>query len=321
MPADWRALWETSGPARTSLLLSSHHALLPWFGMIAFALSIGLLEHGRQSLDAAALPGGAKRMGCASGRDRGRPAAVAVAGGLCPAGPGGDSKTRPAGQHGPRPGRQRPAVDRGPLRAAEPAGRSRAGARGRGDPGGRHEHRRRRGPCRLDPLDHRHQPGPARAERFRIGTGRAGSAVEPDDDHPGDLARAVAPCWLSSASGTGSRVGGVFSYVLETSAIIGPPAVVVFLVAFFWPTAHGRSAVATLVGGCLVGAALWFVVALGEAEVVPDVAQAGRDASGRDGPGKPRPAGAFHLRHSPEFPRALRPRCGLESGPCDFAAA
>ena len=29
---------------------------------------------------------------------------------------------------------------------------------------------------------------------------------------------------------------GVFNYVLEVGAIIGPPAAVVFLVAFFWPT-------------------------------------------------------------------------------------
>ena len=61
---------------------------------------------------------------------------------------------------------------------------------------------------------------------------------------------------------------GVFNYVLEVTAIIGPPAAVVFLVAFFWPTAHGRAAVATLIGGCLVGAALWFLVAY--AVVVPE---------------------------------------------------
>ena len=62
---------------------------------------------------------------------------------------------------------------------------------------------------------------------------------------------------------------GVFSYVLEASAIIGPPAAVVFLVAFFWPGVHGRSAVATLISGCLVGAALWLIVACAEAEVMP----------------------------------------------------
>ena len=56
--------------------------------------------------------------------------------------------------------------------------------------------------------------------------------------------------------------------MLEVAAIIGPPSAVVFLVAFFWPRAHGRSAVATLVCGCLVGAVLWFIVAYGE--VVPE---------------------------------------------------
>ena len=61
---------------------------------------------------------------------------------------------------------------------------------------------------------------------------------------------------------------GVFDYVLEVSAIIGPPAAAVFLVGFFWPTAHGRSAIATLICGCLVGAALWFIVV--HAEVVPE---------------------------------------------------
>ena len=61
---------------------------------------------------------------------------------------------------------------------------------------------------------------------------------------------------------------GVFNFVLELSAIIGPPAAVVFVVGFFWSGAHGRSAVATLICGCLVAAGLWFIVAQGEA--VPD---------------------------------------------------
>jgi len=61
---------------------------------------------------------------------------------------------------------------------------------------------------------------------------------------------------------------GILHYVLEVTAIIGPPAGVVFLVAFFWSSAHGRSAIATLVSGCLVGAILWFIVA--QAEVVPE---------------------------------------------------
>ena len=35
------AVWEKNSPAQTSLLLSSHHDLLPWVGMLAFALTIG----------------------------------------------------------------------------------------------------------------------------------------------------------------------------------------------------------------------------------------------------------------------------------------
>ena len=53
-----------------------------------------VLEHGRQSVDGAALPGGAQRVGCAPGRDRGRPAAARLAGGICLAGPGGGGETR-----------------------------------------------------------------------------------------------------------------------------------------------------------------------------------------------------------------------------------
>ena len=63
---------------------------------------------------------------------------------------------------------------------------------------------------------------------------------------------------------------GILAYVLETAAIIGPPAAVVFLVGFFWPAAHGRSAVATLICGCLLAAGLWFIAAnSANAEVVP----------------------------------------------------
>lgn len=61
---------------------------------------------------------------------------------------------------------------------------------------------------------------------------------------------------------------GILSYVLEVSAAIGPPIVVVFLVAFLWPRAHGRPAVVTLVLGVIVGVLLWIVAALG-ADVPP----------------------------------------------------
>jgi SSS family solute:Na+ symporter len=63
--------------------------------------------------------------------------------------------------------------------------------------------------------------------------------------------------------------GGVFDYVLELTAILAPPAAVVFLVSFFWSQVHARSAVATLVCGCIVGAALWLLVTQAQAEAVP----------------------------------------------------
>ena len=36
------AVWEANSPAHTSLLLASHHSVLPWIGMIAFPFTIGL---------------------------------------------------------------------------------------------------------------------------------------------------------------------------------------------------------------------------------------------------------------------------------------
>ena len=42
---------------------------------------------------------------------------------------------------------------------------------------------------------------------------------------------------------------GVLDFVFEVAAVIGPPVAVVFLVAFFWPRAHGRAATATLIAG------------------------------------------------------------------------
>jgi SSS family solute:Na+ symporter len=57
---------------------------------------------------------------------------------------------------------------------------------------------------------------------------------------------------------------GVLDFILELAAVIGPPTAVVFLVAFFWPRAHGRAAVATLVVGVLAGLALWVAASLGE---------------------------------------------------------
>ena len=70
------SLWETNAPAHTWLLLSSHHDVLPWFGLVAFALTIGFWNTAVSPLTVASLPGGAERMGCPSGRDRGRIAAA-----------------------------------------------------------------------------------------------------------------------------------------------------------------------------------------------------------------------------------------------------
>ena len=246
------SLWEKNSPAQTSLLLSSHHDLLPWVGMIAFALTIGFWNSAVSPLDGATLPGGAKRMGRPPGRDRGRLAAVDLAGSIYPAGPGGGGETRPAGQ-------QRPlAAEASGLRLIEVLfGRQNPlGAAGQGlvvaailaavmNTVAAAVH----AVSTLWTMDicqgllRRND-----SESDLIARGRRSSLTTII------LATLLAPLLLAWDQ-------GVFNYVLEVSAIIGPPAVVVFLVAFFWPSAHGRSAVATLVSGCLVGAALWFIVA------------------------------------------------------------
>jgi SSS family solute:Na+ symporter len=71
---------------------------------------------------------------------------------------------------------------------------------------------------------------------------------------------------------------GLLDFVFELSAVIGPPLAVVFLVAFFWPRAHGRAAVTTLVVGVLAGLVLWVAADLGEevpAWLVPVLHRAG----------------------------------------------
>jgi solute:Na+ symporter, SSS family len=62
---------------------------------------------------------------------------------------------------------------------------------------------------------------------------------------------------------------GVFDFVLEVAAVIGPPVAVVFLVAFFWSRAHGRAATATLVAGAVAGILMWLVTEVGEPEAMP----------------------------------------------------
>jgi Na+/proline symporter len=61
---------------------------------------------------------------------------------------------------------------------------------------------------------------------------------------------------------------GVVAYVLEVTAVVGPPVAVIALVAFFWSRAHGRAALMALVVGILAGAGLWFVATFGE--MVPE---------------------------------------------------
>jgi SSS family solute:Na+ symporter len=49
---------------------------------------------------------------------------------------------------------------------------------------------------------------------------------------------------------------GLFIYIQDMAALLAPPIVVVFLAAFLWRRAHGRSATFTLVFGILCGAGL-----------------------------------------------------------------
>jgi SSS family solute:Na+ symporter len=264
------ALWETSGPARTTLLLSSHHASLPWSGMIAFALSIGFWN-------TAVSPLTLQR--CLGARSEWDARLGAIVGGLLllllPAvfvlpGLAAMVKLGPQGNTGLAP------EDSG-LRLIEVLfGRQGLlGAAGQGlvvaailaavmNTVAAAVH----AVSTLWTIDiSQNLLGRNDSESELVARGRRSSLATII------LATLLTPlllCWLSSASGMGSGVGGVFSYVLEVNAIVGPPAVVVFLVGFFWSTAHGRAAVATLVAGCLVGATLWFVVAFGEAEVLPE---------------------------------------------------
>lgn len=56
----------------------------------------------------------------------------------------------------------------------------------------------------------------------------------------------------------------ILEFIFETSAVLGPPVAVVFVVAFFWPRAHGRAASTTLLLGVVAGIALWAVAAWGD---------------------------------------------------------
>ena len=161
------SLWESNGPAQTSLLLSSHHGVLPWVGMIAFALTIGFWN-------TAVSPLTVQR--CLGARSEWDARLGAIVGGLLllllPAvfvlpGLAAAVKLGPLGNNGLAP-------EASGLRLIEVLfGRQNLlGAAGQGLVvaailAAVMNTRRRRGPCRLDPLDHRHLPGPAASATTR----------------------------------------------------------------------------------------------------------------------------------------------------------
>ena len=251
-------VWETNSPAHTSLFLSSHHGVLPWIGMIAFALTIGFWN-------LAVSPLTLQR--CLGARSEWDARLGAIVGGLLllvlPAvfvlpGLAAAVKLGPLGNNGLSPeasglrllemtlGRQNllGAAGQGLVVAAILAAVMNAVAAAV------------HAVSALWTMDlgqglFSHND----SESELIARGRRSSLTTII------LATLLAPLLLAWDQ-------GVFNYVLEVTAIIGPPAAVVFLVAFFWSNAHGRSAIATLLSGCLVAAALWFIVTY--AEVVPE---------------------------------------------------
>ena len=251
-------IWEKNFPAQTSLLLSSHHGMLPWVGMLAFVLTIGFWN-------SAVSPLTVQR--CLGARSEWDARLGAIAGGLLllilPAvfvlpGLAASVKLGPPGNNGLSPEasglrlievlfeRQNPlaAAGQGLVMAAILAAVMNTVAAAV------------HAVSTLWTIDicqgllQRND-----SESDLVARGRRSSLTTII------VATLLAPLLLAWDQ-------GVFNYVLEVAAIVGPPAVVVFLVAFFWSNAHGRSAIATLIGGCLVGAALWFIVA--QAEVVPE---------------------------------------------------
>ncbi|MEI8375935.1 MAG: hypothetical protein WCJ35_24185 [Planctomycetota bacterium] len=251
------SVWEMNFPAKTSLLLSSHHGVLPWVGMVAFALTIGFWN-------SAVSPLVVQR--CLGARSEWDARLGAIAGGLLllllPAvfilpglaavnlGPSGNNGilSEPSSLRWIENifGRQNPlrAAGQGLVIAAILAAVMNTVSAAV------------HAVSTLWTLDIcqgmlQHND----SESDLIARGRRSSLITIL------LATLLTPLLLAWDQ-------GIFSYVLEVGAIIGPPSAVVFLVAFFWSSAHGRSAIATLIAGCLVGAVLWFIVA--QAEVVPE---------------------------------------------------
>ena len=258
------SVWEKNSPAQTSLLLSSHHGVLPWVGMIAFALTIGFWNSAVSPLVVQRCLGARSEWDARLGAIVGGllllllPAVFVLPGLAAATRLGPSSSLEQAGLRLIEElfGRQNPlrAAGQGLVVAALLAAVMNTVA------AAVHAVSTL---WTLDISQNLLQCNDSESESVARGRRSSLTTIV--------VATVLAPLLLAWGQGpvaVGSGLNGIFAYVLEASAIIGPPAAVVFLVGFFWPSAHGRSAIATLISGCLVGAALWFIIAY--AEVVPE---------------------------------------------------
>ena len=252
-------LWEKNAPAQTSLLLSSQHGLLPWIGMAAFALSIGFWNSAVSPLVVQRCLGARSEWDARLGATVGGllllvlPAVFILPGLATAARPEALRNSgllwEPAGLAYIEEflfGRQNPlrAAGQGLVVAAILAAVMNSVAAAV------------HAVSTLWTIDISQglmQRNDSESELVARGRRSSLATIV--------VATLLAPLLLAWHQ-------GVFNYVLEVSAIVGPPAAVVFLLAFFWPSAHGRAAIATLICGCLVGAALWLIVA--QAVVLPE---------------------------------------------------
>ena len=253
------SLWEKNSPAQTSLLLSSQHGMLPWLGMLTFGLTIGFWNVAVSPLTVDRYLGARSEWDARLG---------AIVGGLLLL--------------------LLPAVFVLPGLAA--FGKF-------GPPGNTGLSPETSGMRFIEALFDRQNPLAAVGEGFVVAAILAAvmntvaaavhavstlwtmdicQALLRRNDSESDLVARGRRSSLTTIIVAALLVPlllawdqGIFNLVLEVAAIIGPPAAAVFVVAFFWPSAHGRSAIATLVFGCLVGVGLWLVVALADPEVVP----------------------------------------------------
>ncbi len=254
------SLWEKNSPAQTSLLLTSQHSMLPWLGMLAFGLTIGFWNVAVSPLTVERYLGARSEWDARLG---------AIVGGLLLL--------------------LLPAVFVLPGLAAF----------GKFGPAGNIDLALKTSGMRfIEALFDRQSPLAAVGEGFVVAAILAAvmntvaaavhavSALWTMDICQGLLRRNDSESDLVARGRRSSLTTiivaallvplllawdqGIFNFVTEVAAIIGPPCVIVFVVAFFWPSAHGRSAIATLVVGCLVAVGLWLVVALADKEVVPN---------------------------------------------------